>query len=126
MPVVAANLLDAIQLTTDRVALENRTVGEVYSQYVLFIDAIGPIFNTNDQGNRTVRNWLVQANIVLSNLDDFGAVTAVIGPILRQEVVDVVERILYATHVNRNLTSVTAAQQALVLDAWNNSFGALP
>ncbi len=121
MPVVAANIPDAVQLTTDRVALESRTIGQVRSQYVIFIDAVAGIFDPENQGNRTVRNWLVQANIVLN-----GTIDSFPSAIQRQNVINVVERILYATHVNANSTSITFAQQTAVLAAWNASFGALP
>jgi len=125
VPDIVVSLTEAMQLTTDRVALENRTVGQVYSQYVIFIGAIGPIFNTNSQNSRTVRNWLVPANIVLATLNAADADTGTIGPDLRQQVVDVVERILNATFTNTDPIT-TIGERNAVLAAWNASFGTLP
>ncbi len=124
MPVVAASLTDAMALTTDRIALENRTAGQVFSQYVIFIDLVQDIFNPENRDERTVRNWMVQAKLTQAALFNFGASFAAIGVILRQDVVDIVERILNATHVNT--AQIPVAQRTAVLAAWNASFGALP
>lgn len=126
MPVVAADLDEAMSLTTDRIALENRTLGQVQDQFVLFTDAVALIFDAESVNGRTVRNWLVQASIVQINITPGPGEPPdqIIGPFQRQQVVDVVERILSASVTNTN--QITNAQRTELLDAWNDSFGALP
>lgn len=127
MPVVAADIFEAITLTTERVALENRTAGQVYSQLVLFIDGVEAIgLDLSNEGNRTVRNWLIQARLIQAELANFGAPFATIGPAQRQEVVDIAGRIMYAADVAVGFGNITAPQRAAVLAAWNASFGLLP
>lgn len=126
MPYVAASIIDAVATTANRVALENQTVGQAYSQFVLWNAGFLPIFNLNDANERVVRNWIVQSKMIEDEFTALGLAAGTLDPAQTQQVVETVCRMLFATREAVNFGLITAGQQAAVLAAWNASLGALP
>lgn len=122
MPFVAANIVQAVANTSDRLALENQTAGSIVTQFTAWNAAIQPIFSTNVQNDRVVRNWLVRSELLQAQLP----AGTVLNPSQRQQVIEVVCPLLYATLGAFQNSLITLAQHDAVLAAWNATFGATP
>lgn len=80
-------------------------------------------FDINNQNDRTVLNWNLKSTIIQARINEFGFTYGLID---RNDEVDVVSRILFATYGAEAAGRITTAQRDAVLTAWNNSFGTIP
>ncbi len=127
MPLPAASLDEAIALTNQRTSTQFGVPGRLFfyiSEFSKLDPAVGwpGNFNPKNEKERTVRNWIVESLVVQSKTP-----SATDGDVQQvQNVVNVVCRVMYATQAALLGGRISAAQEASVLTAWNNSFGLVP
>lgn len=82
-----------------------------------------PNFDPNNVNDRTVLNWRLKAEIIQAGINDFLVAVDLED---RDQIVDIVTRILYATYAAEAAGRISTAQRDAVLAAWNNSYGTFP
>jgi hypothetical protein len=118
MAIVAATLEQAIGITNSQIALGNAANKLLFA--IQSFNVWGSSFNTGSPNDRTVRDWLVQSQLVQSQTPNQGNAQQ------RQNVVDIVCRVCWATIGARADGRITVGQRDAVLAAWNGSVGLLP
>ena len=82
-----------------------------------------PNFDPSVPNDRTVLNWRLKSLIIQTNvLADPGNLSLED----RDQVVDIVSRVLYATYAAEAAGRITTVQRDAVLAAWNASYGTFP
>ncbi len=119
MPLVAASLNEAIALTNSRAAAGNPG-GFLNFQISTFTSTWKPNFDPDNAEQRTVRNWVVQSEVVVANTPVTGSSQQI------QNVADIACRVMYATQAAFAAGRITVGQRDAVLGAWNASFGTSP
>lgn len=119
MGFVAGTISAAIANTNSRVGLSSQA-GLLKQNLVTFNSLWKPLFSKDSTRERTVRNWFPCSLALQKDTPATGNSQE------RQDVVDVVCRVLYATEAAFAGSRIKQSQRDSVIGAWNNSFGANP
>lgn len=126
MPIVAATLQEAIANTNGQAGTAPLVAGRALF-YISTFNSVVPTtgwpanFDPNNAAQRTVRNWIVQGKLVQDQTP-----AGVTNAQQTQNVVNAACRVMYAAQAAAAAGRISAAQEAAVLTAWNNSFGSVP
>lgn len=128
MPYVAGSLSEAIAVTNAQASTQFGTPGRLLFYITTFNSLVPTVgwpgnFDKDSEKERTVRSWIVESLVVQNETP------ITVGDVQQtQDVVNVACRVMYAAQAAAAAVPprISPAQEAAVLTAWNNSFGAVP